>query len=459
MDTRFEWREEYDVGVEVIDQEHRRLFRIIDKLFRFKAEEKDSQWTCQEGIKFFKGHAVKHFADEESYMASIGYEGLEQHRRIHRDFRANILPALEQELEQSGYAPDAVEHFLGVCTGWLIGHTLTEDQAITGKRTSSWESLLPGEELAAMKKVIIQLLFDMFRLESQVISDAYSGEKFGKGVYYRLVYGGKKEDQRQEVLLVFEEKLLINTVGRIMGLQTNKLDSMLIHAARYTARQFVARLMEHFPNMKDYELKEENLLSYEQFQKLFEREQMQVSLLFNTGGAGYFSYCVIAPHLLENGVGTPIEQENALTEVEQYLMKREEQAEAEEENPKLRILVVDDSMTIRHSMKQLLEKEYDVALAESGVAAIRTITLNRPDLVLLDYEMPVCDGKQTLQMLRSEKSFSDIPVIFLTGRDDPEIVKALLSLKPAGYLLKYLKPAEIKEKIDAFLAKKAGKKA
>ena len=459
METQFEWREEYNTGVDTIDKEHQRLFKIINKLFRFREEEKDSQWTCQEGIKYFKGHAAKHFADEEAYMASIGYEGLEDHQRIHRSFREHTLPALEQELERTAYAPDAVEHFLGVCAGWLIGHTLTEDQAITGKRTSSWESLLPGEELAAMKKVLIQLLFDMFRLESQVISDAYSGEKFGKGVYYRLVYGGKKEDQRQEVLLVFEEKLLINTVGRIMGLQTNKLDSMLIHAARYTARQFVARLMEHFPNMKDYELKEENLLSYEQFQKLFEREQMQVSLLFNTGGAGYFSYCVIAPHLLENGVGTPIEQENALTEVEQYLMKREEQEEAEEENPKLSILVVDDSMTIRHSMKQLLEKEYDVALAESGVAAIRTITLNRPDLVLLDYEMPVCDGKQTLQMLRSEKSFSDIPVIFLTGRDDPEIVKALLSLKPAGYLLKYLKPAEIKEKIDAFLAKKAGKKA
>ena len=459
MEAQFEWREEYNTGVDVIDKEHQRLFKIINKLFRFREEEKDSQWTCQEGIKYFKGHAAKHFADEEAYMASIGYEGLEDHRRIHRSFREHTLPALEQELERTAYAPDAVEHFLGVCAGWLIGHTLTEDQAITGKRTSSWESLLPGEELAGIKKVIIQLLFDMFRLESQVISDAYSGEKFGKGVYYRLVYGGKKEDQRQEVLLVFEEKLLINTVGRIMGLQTNKLDSMLIHAARYTARQFVVRLMEHFPNMKDYELKEENLLSYEQFQKLFEREQMQVSLLFNTGGAGYFSYCVIAPHLLENGVGTPIEHENALTEVEQYLMKREEQEEAEEENPKLRILVVDDSMTIRHSMKQLLEKEYDVALAESGVAAIRTITLNRPDLVLLDYEMPVCDGKQTLQMLRSEKSFSDIPVIFLTGRDDPEVVRALLSLKPAGYLLKYLKPAEIKEKIDAFLAKKAGNKA
>lgn len=454
MEAQFEWREEYNTGVEVIDKEHQRLFKIINKLFQFREEEKDSQWTCQEGIKYFKGHAAKHFADEEAYMASIGYEGLEEHRRIHKSFREHTLPALEQELERTDYAPDAVEHFLGVCAGWLIGHTLTEDQAITGKRSSSWESLLPGEELASIKKVITQLLFDMFRLESQVISDAYGGEKFGKGVYYRLVYGGKTEEQRQEIVLVFEEKLLINTVGKIMGLQTNKLDSMLIHAARYTARQFVGRLMEFFPNMADYNLKEENLLSYEQFQKLFEREQMQVSLLFNTGGAGYFSYCVIAPHLLVDGVGTPIERENALTEVEQYLMKREEQAAEEKENPKLKILVVDDSMTIRQSMKQLLDKEYEVTLAESGVAAIRTITLNRPDLVLLDYEMPVCDGKQTLQMLRSEKSFSDIPVIFLTGRDDPEVVRALLSLKPAGYLLKYLKPAEIKGKIDAFLANK-----
>ena len=110
-------------------------------------------------------------------------------------------------------------------------------------------------------------------------------------------------------------------------------------------------------------------------------------------------------------------------------------------------------MTIRHSIKQLLEPEYEVAQAESGVAAIRTITLNRPDLVLLDYEMPVVDGKQTLEMLRFDKNFATIPVIFLTGRDDPELVRDLLSMKPAGYLLKYLKPDQIKGKIDAFFAK------
>lgn len=451
MDSQFEWKEEYNIGVSVIDDEHRRLFQIINKLFSFKEEEKDSQWICQEGIKYFKGHALKHFADEETYMESIGYKGLDRHRDIHKSFRKNTLPALEQELEQTKYSSDSVDHFLGVCAGWLIGHTLTEDQAIIGGTLSPWENLLPNEEIAAMKKVIIQLVFDMFHLESQMISDAYSGEKFGDGVYYRLVYGSKQDEKRQEILLVFEEKLLVNTVGKILGLQSNRLDAMLINASRYTARQFVGRLMEYFPTEVSFELKEENLLSYDQFREVFRQEKPQISLLFNTGGAGYFSYCVIAPHLLQEGVGTPLEAENALTEVEKYLSKRKEQRET---NPKQKILVVDDSATIRQAMYSLLSQDYDVSLAESGVSAIRAITLDRPDLVLLDYEMPVCNGKQTLELLRSEKSFIDIPVVFLTGRSDPEIVKKLLSLKPAGYLLKYLKPADIKSKIDSFLEQK-----
>lgn len=449
MDNQMIWQETFNIGVDIIDKEHQRLFKIINKLFALKDEEKNSQWACQEGIKYFRGHAIKHFADEEQYMASIGYEGLARHRQIHQGFRQSTLPALEQELERTGYAQDAVDHFLGVCAGWLIGHTLTEDQAIGGERISQWINLLPEEELAAVKKVIVQLMFDMFHLESQAISDAYGGERFGRGVYYRLVYGTEKDEKRQEILLILEEKLLINTVGKIMGIQTNKLDTMLINAARYTARQFVGRIIEHLPAAKDYALKEENLLSYEQFRQIFEKEQPQVSLLFNTGGAGYFAYCAIAPHMLENGIATPIEAENAAAEVEKYLMRQEECRA----DTKPKILVVDDSMTIRRAMQDLLSGDYAVSLAESGVSAIRTITLDRPDLVLLDYEMPVCDGKQTLEMLRYEQSFADIPVVFLTGRSDPEVVKTLLALKPAGYLLKYLKPAELKKKIDVFFEK------
>ncbi|MCI8622199.1 MAG: response regulator [Provencibacterium sp.] len=453
MDAQFVWKEEYKIGVDIIDKEHERLFKIINKLFELRKEEKDSQRVCREGIKFFKGHTVKHFADEEAYMASIAYGGLERHRLIHQGFRENTLPVLEQELERTGYSPDAVTHFLGVCAGWLVGHTLTEDLSITGKYMRKWEALLPEEELDAMKKVIVQLVFDMFHLESQLISDAYNGEKFGRGVYYRLVYGTKQDEKKQEILLVFEEKLLVNTVGKVMGLQTNKLDNMLVHAARYMAQQFVGRMMEHFPVMESYELTEENLLTYEQFQKAFENKKLQVSLLFNTGGSGYFAYCAIAPQLLENGIGTPINMENALDEVEEYLRKREEQ---KKESSKPKVLIVDDSATILQGMKRLLGEDYEVALAESGIAAIRTITLNPPDLVLLDYEMPVCDGRQTLEMLRSDQAFADTPVIFLTGRRDPESMIKVMPLKPAGYLLKNSKPADLKKEIDNFFEKKKG---
>lgn len=454
MDTQFEWQEEFEIGVEKIDKEHKRLFQIINKLFAFREKDKNSQWACQEGVKFFKTHAVQHFEDEEAYMESIQYERLEKHRQIHKSFRENTLPALERELIETEYAPDVVDHFLGVCAGWLIGHTMTEDLAITGKNTAKRENLLSGDELIATKKVIIQILFDMFHLESHLISDVYGGEKFGHGFYYRLVYETPQGEENQEVFLILEEKLLINTVGRIMGVQTNKLNTMLTHAARFTARQFVGRVMKQFPELEAYELKEENILTYEQFKETFDREHenLKISLLFDTG-AGYFSYCVVAPQVAEDDIAPAIGVENAMTEVEKYLAEREEEEAEAQKKP--RILIVDDSMTVRESMKQLLQEDYEIALAESGIAAIRAITLDEPDLVLMDYEMPVCDGKQTLEMLRSDESFADTPVIFLTGRRETQSMIEVMPLKPEGYLLKSLKPEEIKKEIDAFFAKKS----
>ena len=51
MDTQFVWQEDYRIGVDVIDKEHQRLFKIINKLFTLKEEENNGQWACQEGIQ------------------------------------------------------------------------------------------------------------------------------------------------------------------------------------------------------------------------------------------------------------------------------------------------------------------------------------------------------------------------------------------------------------------------
>lgn len=445
MNSQLIWKDEFNIGITIIDKEHQRLFAIVNKLLALEAEEKKNRKACQEGIKYLKEHAMKHFDDEEKYMELIAYEDLETHRRLHRGFRENLLPALEKELKDEDYSPSSVDHFLSVCAGWLIGHTLAEDKAITGERMSKWVNLLPEQELAAMEQVILKLIKNMFRLKAKAISESYGGERFGKGVYYRLVYGREQDNQKWEILLAFEDRILINTVGKLMGVNTDKLDIMLLNAARYTACQFVGRVMAHYPAADTYEMVEENLLSYEQFHQLFEDNRFQVSLLFGTD-QGYFSFCVIAPHVLSKSIGTPLDTKNAMAEMEKYLTEKEK-------NRRPKILLVDDSITIRQGIKRLLSEQYEVSDVNSGAAAIRAISLDRPDLVLLDYEMPVCDGSHVLAMLRSEKEFADIPVIFLTSKDDQESVKKVLSLKAAGYLLKYLNPGEIKKRIDEYIKK------
>ncbi len=448
MGNQFIWQDRFNIGVDVIDKEHKKLFGIMNRLLVFSDQEDKSQWVCQEGLKYFKDHAMKHFSEEEVYMASISYKGYESHRRVHDNFRKNTLPALERELSRTNYSPDAVSHFLSVCAGWLIGHTLTEDRAIVGEGANTWENLLPEEEELAAKQLMIRMVKDMFQLDARLISDRYSGEKFGKGIYCRFIYANNK-GEKWEVYMIMEEKLLLETVGKMMGHKSGKMNVVLMNASRYTIRQFIERVLEHLPMAAGFELQDENLLSYEQFQKVFTKPQC--SLLFDTG-VGYFAYCAMLPRALKKA-GTSIVTENAVKEVSDYLLSNEKQSE---ENFKKKILVIDDSDTVCLAMQELLGADYEVTSVKSGLAGIRCMTLNRPDLVLLDYEMPVCDGVQVLEMIRAEEDFAKIPVFFLTGRVDKGSITRVMPLRPEGYLIKNQQPEDIKKNIDGYFRKTSG---
>lgn len=327
MGNQNEWRDAYNIGVESIDREHRQLFAIINKLYKLEKEGQNSAWTCREGLAFFKAHATTHFENEEKYMESIHYERLEQHRKIHQGFREDTLPSLEKELERCDYSEKAVEHFLGVCIGWLISHTLTEDLSITGKYdTHRWQHLLTDDASENVKTVITQLLFDIFHLEAHLISDTYSGEMFGDGIYCRYIFGIPGQKEKIEIFMVFDEQMAVSTIGKILGLSTKKLENMLFHAARYFGRQLITQAMACFPDLSEYQLEEESLLFYQDFHTLMKKGKQQISFLFDTG-AGYFSYCVIAPHLLETGIGICIVKDDAAARVEEYLNQRRKEKE------------------------------------------------------------------------------------------------------------------------------------
>ena len=55
---QFVWQERYNLGVEIIDREHRKLFSIMNKLAAYDENDEKSKWAYQEGIKFFKGHEI-----------------------------------------------------------------------------------------------------------------------------------------------------------------------------------------------------------------------------------------------------------------------------------------------------------------------------------------------------------------------------------------------------------------
>ena len=115
-----------------------------------------------------------------------------------------------------------------------------------------------------------------------------------------------------------------------------------------------------------------------------------------------------------------------------------------------KVLIIDDDGAMLRMMKTWLSVKYHVYMASSGKIAISFLMQNPVDLILLDYEMPVMNGPEVLKAIRETQSIKDIPVIFLTAKDDKESVMKVVSLKPAKYLLKSMPKDKLISAIDEF---------
>jgi twitching motility two-component system response regulator PilG len=83
-----------------------------------------------------------------------------------------------------------------------------------------------------------------------------------------------------------------------------------------------------------------------------------------------------------------------------------------------RIMVIDDSNTIRRSAEMFLKGgDYEVVLAENGFDALGEIYSNRPDLIFLDLMMPKLGGYEACQMIKQHPDFEDIPIVLLSSKD------------------------------------------
>ncbi len=164
--------------------------------------------------------------------------------------------------------------------------------------------------------------------------------------------------------------------------------------------------------------------------------------------SGYY-YSGQARHVL-----SPYTNEDLLEAVcREFNMDFEAIVDDSADEDKYCILVVDDNPVLLRSMRNMLQDKYRVLLATSAAQCMKTLATDKVDVIILDYEMPVIDGRQTLGMIRAEEELKDIPVIFLTGIQDKAHVDAVLDLKPAGYFIKPPVQIKIENAIEGILKK------
>ena len=192
-------------------------------------------------------------------------------------------------------------------------------------------------------------------------------------------------------------------------------------------------------------------------------EELQKVLTYckdTVGGRGAFFYLIGNPEdlkevqkvvpdsLIKRSFERPVNNADLIKELD-HIVQIGEAGEVQRS-----ILIVDDDPTMVRMIKNLLSEKYKVYMANSGMNAITLLVKNQVDLILLDYEMPVVDGSQVLEMIRSEPATKDTPVIMLTAKDDKDSVMKVLELKPEKYLLKSMPPNMWVKEIDDYFRSK-----
>lgn len=112
-------------------------------------------------------------------------------------------------------------------------------------------------------------------------------------------------------------------------------------------------------------------------------------------------------------------------------------------------LVVDDSDSMRNALSKILEKiGFTVSEAGDGQEALKVLTsLDRVDLLLVDWVMPIMDGLQLVRALRHDENYSSVPIIMVTGQREPEDLQRIFQAGVDAYIMKPVKVRILVEKI------------
>lgn len=144
----------------------------------------------------------------------------------------------------------------------------------------------------------------------------------------------------------------------------------------------------------------------------------------------------------------PVNKEELVGKVKEVCQKKLRKKDS------LTILAIDDDMSYLKQINSFLRDYYNVIMINTTKLALDYLTHHVPDLILLDYQMPLYNGVALLNMIRQNDRVKAVPVIILSGSLNQEALLQFYAHNPAAYLAKTISKQELLDKINQVLSKR-----
>lgn len=290
-ENAFEWDDDYNIGVEVVDNAHRQLFRIVSRIANiFKEGDFDkNKSTCIEAVKYLKSYAAKHFSEEEAYQLKIGYKGYKMHKEVHENMKNVVIPALEKEMEVKSYSKESIAYFLGVCAGWLTTHILIEDRAIVGKVKSKWAAKSDDRDANHLAEIIKGYSSSLFSMNADLFSKKYTGHKLNTLFCYQDALE-LKDGSTCTVYTAIEHSMLEIMAHRLVKSEILVLDSVMLPMLSEMMRSFDMEVASAYLGYRPKH-KSGCAIPEENFYAIYDNAYPDHSMLWRTY-CGHFAFVV-----------------------------------------------------------------------------------------------------------------------------------------------------------------------
>ncbi|BHH83977.1 bacteriohemerythrin [Desulforhopalus sp. 52FAK] len=120
----FKWRESYDTGVSVLDEQHKKLIELINKLYRVMRD-RESEAVIKDVLEEMSKYAEYHFAEEEKLLKDNNYPGYENHIALHQSYREKVKSLMDGAGMEEDKQMKATYIFL---RQWWMEHIVGEDK-------------------------------------------------------------------------------------------------------------------------------------------------------------------------------------------------------------------------------------------------------------------------------------------------------------------------------------------